>query len=69
MQIDSQDPNAKHELKEDIVVMYFGAGRGPLIRRAIKAARRAGVYDKVKVVALDKNPNAIVTLRNMIVDE
>ena len=49
--------------------MYFGAGRGPLIRRAIKAAQRAGVYDNVKVIALDKNPNAIVTLRNMIVDE
>ena len=23
----------------------------------------------VKVIALDKNPNAIITLRNMIVDE
>lgn len=47
--------------------MYFGAGRGPLIRRALSAARitKANVH----VVALDKNPNAIVTLRNMIVDE
>lgn len=53
----------------EIVVMYFGAGRGPLIRRAISAAKRAGVYDQVKVIALDKNPNAIVTLRNMIIDE
>lgn len=50
-----------------IVVMYFGAGRGPLIRRALSAAKRADA--NVKVVALDKNPNAIVTLRNMIVDE
>lgn len=24
---------------------------------------------KVRVIALDKNPNAIVTLRNLIVDE
>lgn len=47
--------------------MYFGAGRGPLIRRALKASERAKV--KVKIVALDKNPNAIVTLRNMIIEE
>lgn len=47
--------------------MYFGAGRGPLIRKAIKAAEKADV--KIKVIALDKNPNAIVTLRNMIVEE
>jgi len=47
--------------------MYFGAGRGPLIRRALAAARTAKA--KVHIVALDKNPNAIVTLRNMIYDE
>ena len=47
--------------------MYFGAGRGPLIRRALSAAKTAKA--KVHVVALDKNPNAIVTLRNMIIDE
>ena len=52
---------------EVITVMYFGAGRGPLIRKAIKAAEKAKV--KIKVIALDKNPNAIVTLRNMIIDE
>jgi protein arginine N-methyltransferase 5 len=47
--------------------LYFGAGRGPLIRKALKAAQAADV--KIKVIALDKNPNAIVTLRNMIIDE
>ena len=52
-----------------IVVLYFGAGRGPLIRKAISAAKKANVYDRLQVIALDKNPNAIVTLRNMIVDE
>ena len=52
---------------EEIVVMYFGAGRGPLIRKGLKAAERAQV--KIKVIALDKNPNAIITLRNMIVEE
>ena len=52
---------------EEIVVMYFGAGRGPLIRRALAAAKRTEA--NIKVIALDKNPNAIVTLRNMITDE
>ena len=51
----------------EIVVMYFGAGRGPLIRRALAAAKKTKA--NVKVIALDKNPNAIVTLRNMIIDE
>lgn len=49
------------------MIMYFGAGRGPLIRRALAAAKTAKA--NVHVVALDKNPNAIVTLRNMIIDE
>jgi len=53
--------------EEVITVMYFGAGRGPLIRKAIKAADRSQV--KIKIIALDKNPNAIVTLRNMIIEE
>lgn len=63
----AQDPREADVFEDDIVVLYFGAGRGPLIRRALTASRRAKV--NVKVVALDKNPNAIVTLRNMIVDE
>ena len=49
-----------------VTVMYFGAGRGPLIMRAINAAVKVGV--ELKVIALDKNPNAIITLRNVIVD-
>jgi type II protein arginine methyltransferase len=61
MQIDNQS--------NQITVLYFGAGRGPLIRSTLKAAKKADVYDRVHVVALDKNPNAIITLRNMIFDE
>jgi protein arginine N-methyltransferase 5 len=52
---------------DEITVMYFGAGRGPLIRRALKAAEKTNT--KIRVIALDKNPNAIITLRNMIVNE
>ena len=61
---------SKDELQykdKEITVLYFGAGRGPLIRRALSAAK--ATQANVKVIALDKNPNAIVTLRNMIIDE
>jgi protein arginine N-methyltransferase 5 len=45
------------------VVMVLGAGRGPLVQvvlRAAAAARRG-----VRVYAVEKNPNAVVTLRNL----
>ena len=52
-----------------ITVLVFGAGRGPLVKKALQAATKADMSDRVKVIALDKNPNAIVTLRNMIIDD
>ncbi|XP_042904254.1 protein arginine N-methyltransferase 5 isoform X2 [Parasteatoda tepidariorum] len=42
------------------VIMVVGAGRGPLVRAAIAAAKNADRL--VKVYAVEKNPNAIVTL-------
>ena len=37
-----QTEEKAEESKDDkIVVMYFGAGRGPLIRRALAAAKKA----------------------------
>ena len=44
------------------VVMVLGAGRGPLVAASLAAAGEAG--RPVKVYALDKNANAVVTLRN-----
>lgn len=41
--------------------MVVGAGRGPLVRRALSAAK-AG-QRKIKVYAVEKNPNAVVTLQ------
>ena len=38
-----------------------------MIRRALSASK--SLQAKVRIVALDKNPNAIVILRNMIIDE
>ena len=44
-----------------VVVMVVGAGRGPLVDRALRAAAAADV--PVRVYAVEKNPNALVTLR------
>lgn len=51
----------KTKRDKEIVVMVVGAGRGPIVESAMKAAIRANV--KVKLYALDKNPNALLTLR------
>ena len=40
--------------------MVLGVGRGPLVDRALNAANRAD--KQVKIYALEKNSNAIVTL-------
>eukprot|EP00659_Diplonema_papillatum_P022560 gene22560-34523_t len=47
-----------------IVVMVVGAGRGPLVKAALDAARQTGT--DVKVYAVEKNPNAVVTLKGLI---
>ena len=41
------------------VVMVLGAGRGPLVRAALKAAQTA--ERDIKVYAVEKNPGALVT--------
>lgn len=48
-----------------LVVMIVGAGRGPILKAALRAARRARLLHMCRFYALDKNPNAIVTLRNL----
>jgi len=39
--------------------MVLGAGRGPLVSAAIRASHQAA--RKIKVYAVEKNPNAVVT--------
>lgn len=46
------------------VVMVLGAGRGPLVNATINAAERAQC--KVRIYAVEKNPNALCTLRSRI---
>ncbi|UYV74345.1 PRMT5 [Cordylochernes scorpioides] len=43
-----------------VTVMVVGAGRGPLVRATLIASEICGV--NVRVYAVEKNPNAIVTL-------
>ncbi|KAH9798419.1 protein arginine N-methyltransferase 1.5 [Citrus sinensis] len=42
------------------VLMVVGAGRGPLVRASLQAAEETG--RKLKIYAVEKNPNAVVTL-------
>jgi hypothetical protein len=60
----------------EIVVTVVGAGRGPLIAAVLSAAASC-TYDnllllkykislKVRIIAVEKNQNAIITLRNRI---
>jgi len=52
---------------ETFILMVVGAGRGPLVRASLAASESSGV--PIFVYALDKNPNAVVTLRNMRITE
>ncbi|KAL8731797.1 MAG: hypothetical protein Q9181_004187 [Wetmoreana brouardii] len=45
----------------EIVVAVVGAGRGPLVTRALKGAEVEGV--KIELWAVEKNPNAFVVLQ------
>ncbi|CAH2061266.1 unnamed protein product [Thlaspi arvense] len=47
-----------------IVLMVVGAGRGPLVRASLQAAEETG--RKLKVYAVEKNPNAVVTLHDLV---
>lgn len=43
----------------EALVLVVGAGRGPLVRRCVAAAATTG--RAVRIVAVEKNPNAVVT--------
>lgn len=44
-----------------IVIMVVGAGRGPLVHASLNAAEMAN--QQIKVYAVEKNPNAVLTLQ------
>ncbi|KAI5403560.1 Protein arginine N-methyltransferase 1.5, variant 2 [Lathyrus oleraceus] len=47
-----------------LVLMVVGAGRGPLVRASLQASEETG--RKLKVYAVEKNPNAVVTLHALV---
>ncbi|GMG99262.1 hypothetical protein Nepgr_001102 [Nepenthes gracilis] len=49
---------------ETTVLMVVGAGRGPLIRASLQAAEETG--RKLDIYAVEKNPNAVVTLHSLL---
>ena len=49
------------------VLMVVGAGRGPLVRASLRASEKTG--RKLQVYAVEKNPNAVVTLQNLVISE
>ena len=47
--------------------MVVGAGRGPLVSAAITASKNA--ERKIRVFAVEKNPNAVITLHHRKIEE
>ncbi|CAD7703043.1 unnamed protein product, partial [Ostreobium quekettii] len=60
-------PTKLGEEAKAIVLMVVGAGRGPLVAASLKASSRAA--RRLKVYAIEKNPNAVVTLLNRREDD
>jgi len=50
-----------------ITLMVVGAGRGPLVRAALNASAKSGV--QLRVFAVEKNPNAVVTLQQQQLED
>ena len=46
------------------VLMVVGAGRGPLVRASLRASERSG--RPLRVYAVEKNPNAVITLQSLV---
>jgi protein arginine N-methyltransferase 5 len=56
------------ELESRVVtLMVVGAGRGPLVRAALNASQNSG--RKIRVFAVEKNPNAVVTLQQQQLED
>ncbi|KAG0166963.1 Protein arginine N-methyltransferase 5 [Apophysomyces sp. BC1034] len=56
----------EHGSDYESLIMVVGAGRGPLVNCCLRAAEKA--ERKVHIYAIEKNPNAFVTLQNAKAD-
>lgn len=61
------DPPASTEPPKPVVITVVGAGRGPLVQCALSAASSVDI--PVTVYAVEKNANAVITLRNRKITE
>jgi|EP00945_MAST-04E_sp_MAST-4E-sp1_P007948 type II protein arginine methyltransferase len=52
--------------RKHVTLMVVGAGRGPLVKCALRAAKSTETI--VNIYAVEKNPNAVVTLKCMFAD-
>uniref|UniRef100_A0A8C6VMT3 Protein arginine N-methyltransferase 5 n=1 Tax=Naja naja TaxID=35670 RepID=A0A8C6VMT3_NAJNA len=57
----------RRQKKTLMVVMVLGAGRGPLVNASLQAALQA--KRRIKIYAVEKNPNAVVTLESWQYEE
>jgi protein arginine N-methyltransferase 5 len=58
----SKIDNGIGKKKKPIVIIVIGPGRGPLIQASLNATKTTGL--STKIYAIEKNLNAIITLRN-----
>ena len=64
---DSRPESPVSKENRGFVVTVVGAGRGPLVAAVLNAACIANAT--VKIYAVEKNPNAVITLRNRVKTE
>jgi protein arginine N-methyltransferase 5 len=57
----------RHSDGKPVTIMVLGCGRGPILNRAVCAAR--DFSGEVKLFAIEKNPSAVVTLQHRINDD
>lgn len=53
----------KEKMSKEIVIMIVGAGQGPLVRSALNASTKTN--RKIKIIVIEKNPNAMNVLDAM----
>ena len=53
-------------LAKQLVLIVVGAGRGPLVRAALRASEAS--KRKIRVFAVEKNPNAVITLQQQQIE-
>jgi protein arginine N-methyltransferase 5 len=57
----------QHSRSEHVTIMVLGAGRGPLVDVVLRATK--GMAFKSRILVIEKNPTAVVTLRHRMRDD